>query len=121
VSPVPLMATYLPRNVWVSTAYSKATLLAAAQDCARDNDAVDYFPSFEVITSPLAAARYYEDDLRNVKPVGVQHVMRLFGQHYLEDGTAQPDDAPSLVEEYIEAGRVICDEELLVRPDDSED
>jgi len=113
VSPVPLSATFEKRNVWVSTTYSKAVLVAVAQDAARAHELVDYFPSFEVITSPLNAGTYYDDDLRSVRPIGVQHVMRLFGAHYLDPSTLTHATDDSLVAQYVEAGRVICDDELL--------
>ncbi|CAB4957833.1 MAG: hypothetical protein F2842_09090 [Actinobacteria bacterium] len=114
VSPVPLAATYEKRHVWASTTYSKAVLLAVAQDVARAEDLVDYFPSFEIITSPLTNSQYYEDDLRSVRDRGVRHVMRVFRRHYLEadEHQAQHDTAAQLAAYRIES-TVICDEDLL--------
>ncbi len=88
VSPVPLIATYEPRHVWVSTTYSKAVLRVAAEEATKAFPNVFYFPSYEVITSPAAGGKYYADDLRQVTDIGVKHVMRLFTAHYIEANTA---------------------------------
>ncbi len=85
VSPVPLVATYEQRHVWVSTTYSKAVLRVAADEAARHFGFVHYFPSYEVITSPAAGGAYYQDDLRQVTDLGVGHVMKLFAKHYFPD------------------------------------
>ena len=119
VSPVPLNATYMPRNVWTSTTYSKAVLRAVAGDVATELSYVDYFPSYEIITSPQVHGRYFEDDLREVTSVGVKHVMRVFDRHYvLGDGTSDPK-VPTQVRtaSKISGGQkvsdVFCDEEFL--------
>ena len=119
VSPVPLNATYMPRNVWTSTTYSKAVLRAVAGDAATELSYVDYFPSYEIVTSPQAHGRYFEDDLREVTSVGVKHVMRVFDRHYvLGDGTSDPK-VPTQVRtaSKIRGGQkvsdVFCDEEFL--------
>ena len=119
VSPVPLNATFEPRNVWTSTTYSKATLRSAAGDVASTLPYVDYFPSYEIITCPQVQGRYFEDDLREVKEIGVRHVMRVFGKHYLAKS-----EAAEVVEQKRRFGfgrstrsagvsSVFCDEELL--------
>lgn len=114
VSPVPLNATYENQNVWTSTTYSKAVLRAAAGDVARDLEYVDYFPSYEVITCPQNQLRYFEDDLRNVRDIGVQHVMRVFERHYLPNETHQfYRSAPPASVATDGVAEVICDENLL--------
>ena len=119
VSPVPLNATYMPRNVWTSTTYSKAVLRAVAGDAATELSYVDYFPSYEIVTSPQAHGRYFEDDLREVTSVGVKHVMRVFDRHYvLRDATSDPREptqvrAASKMGESQKVSDVFCDEEFL--------
>ena len=39
---------------------------------------VDYFPSYEIISSFPYKASFYEPDLRSVSPIGVKHVMKIF-------------------------------------------
>ena len=119
VSPVPLNATYMPRNVWTSTTYSKAVLRAVAGDVATELSYVDYFPSYEIVTSPQAHGKYFEDDLREVTSVGVKHVMRVFDRHYvLRDGMSDPREPTQLwAASKIRGGQkvsdVFCDEEFL--------
>jgi hypothetical protein len=111
VSPVPLIATYEPRQVWTATTYSKSVLRVAADEAERRHDHVLYFPSYEVITSPAAGGRYYADDLRQVTEAGVRHVMRLFLQHCL-NGDASTATTPPTAPLQTTAD-VVCDEETI--------
>ena len=119
VSPVPLNATFEMKNVWAATTYSKSVLRAAAGDISSDLTYVDYFPSYEIITSPLNQGRYFADDMREVTELGVQHVMKVFGRHYLADESgviSEPLDTQSAVtstNRSRQAAQVFCDEELL--------
>jgi len=78
VSPVPLTATASGEHVEVATAYSKATLRAVCGMLTARHDDIDYFPSFEIITSQNARGAYYEPNMRNVSPMGVATAMRAF-------------------------------------------
>lgn len=91
VSPVPLNATAMDRHVWVSTTYSKAALRVAAEEVAANLQLVDYFPSYEIITSPHAGSAYFAKDRRSVTEAGVEHVMRTFFRHY--GRAAEPSQA----------------------------
>ena len=82
VSPVPLVATAENRSALVSTTYSKSVLRVAAEEVSAAYGSVAYFPSYEVITGNHARGRYFANDLRSVTEEGVDHVMRLFMQHY---------------------------------------
>lgn len=118
VSPVPLVATYERRHVLVSTTYSKSVLRVVAGEIADEFDFVDYFPSYEIITGNFNRGQYFQDDLREVKPEGVDHVMRLFKQHFFHSIVAQPP-APidaTLKNEIRCGAKVLCDEELLDQP-----
>lgn len=111
VSPVSLMATYESRHVLSSTVCSKSILRVAADEAERKYPNVIYFPSYEIITSPAAAGRYYEDDLRQVTDLGVSHVMRVFSKHFIEGNAEQFQPlAPALD---TESADVVCDEEAI--------
>lgn len=113
VSPVPLIATYEPRNVLVATTYSKAVLRVAAETAYRAHDWVEYFPSYEIITGNYNNSAYYEADYRGINPIGVDHAMRCFLAHYTSSPTAQAASAPAA---YVAAGSqqdVVCDEEAI--------
>lgn len=117
VSPVPLIATYEDRHVWVSTTASKAALRVAADEVQKAFNHVIYFPSYEVITSPATGGRYYADDLRQVTDIGVKHVMRLFYKHFMFEGepAATQAPAPKPSEGFREATDIVCDEEEIER------
>lgn len=117
VSPVPLIATYEARHVWVSTTFSKSALRVAADVAERSFDDVIYFPSYEIITSPAAGGSYYADDLRQVTETGVKHVMRVFGSHFFQqDGCATTDGQVPFLDQqpaFRSDSGIICDEEVI--------
>ncbi len=124
VSPVPLVATYEPRHVLVSTIYSKAALRVVAEEVTQALPDVAYYPSFEIITGHHTRYEHFEDDLRTVRPSGVDHVMALFKRRFLT-GNNQPEVAPVLkaraaasadqMKAFDALYNVICDEEALDR------
>lgn len=92
VSPVPLVATASWKHVLVATTYSKATLRAVAGDLAAQRSDVDYFPSYEIISSFPYGGMFYAKNKREVVAAGVEHVMRQF---FGALGVAAPEeDAP---------------------------
>jgi len=123
VSPVALNATYEDRHVLLSTVWSKAVLRIVAEKCARHFSDCVYFPSFEIITSPHVGGKYFEDDCREVRPEGVNHVMQLFLKHFTDADAdvsgIQPieDDAASESEKHLAAMQqkidVLCDEAAI--------
>jgi|GEM_PF-138593 len=110
VSPIPLIATYEPRSVLVSTCLSKAVLRVAAEAAINRFDWVDYFPSYEIITGSFAGGLYFEPDWREVNMRGVGHVMRCFSRHYL---AAPPQPAAPQIARDAPGDAIICDEEVL--------
>ena len=126
VSPVPLIATYEQEHVLTATTYSKSVLRVAANYCAKKYDNTDYFPSYEIITGNYNHGSYYADDLREILPQGVDHVMRCFFKHYVKQDnnisenkhkevTATVNKASNIQEE-IESGKgIICDEVAIVK------
>jgi len=121
VSPVALVATAEDQSVLTATTYAKAVLRAAAEEIAADKDHVAYFPSYEVILGNHARGHYLQKDLREVRPAGVAHVMRLFMRHYADATPSDPapthaaaiaDEAPMVGER---VARVLCDEVALAR------
>ena len=118
VSPVPLIATYENRHVLVSTTYSKSVLRAAAEEICQHNPMCEYFPSYEIITGNYTKCKYFEGDLRSVKPEGVDHVMRLFLHHYsnsadFDNITTSYLVEPDLMMENARLHDIICDEDAM--------
>ncbi|WP_354668092.1 GSCFA domain-containing protein [Pacificibacter marinus] len=82
VSPVPLTATASNEHVLAATTYSKAVLRAAAGEMTNENSAVDYFPSYELVTTWAQDIPAFEANLRSVTPQMVDRVMSVFmGAH----------------------------------------
>lgn len=78
VSPVPLTATAGGAHVLMATSQSKAILRAVAAAACADAAHIDYFPSYEIITSPAYRGMFFAPNLRSVLPQGVDHVMAQF-------------------------------------------
>ena len=78
VSPVPLTATASGSHVEVATCYSKSVLRAVCGTLLARHEDVDYFPSYEIITSQSARGAFFEDNLRSVTAAGVATAMGLF-------------------------------------------
>ncbi len=90
VSPVPLTATAAGGHVLPATVYSKSVLRTVAGELCEDLADVDYFPSYEIVSSHPSAGAFFEPNMRSVKPRGVRQVMRVFlGAH---DQAAPPAD-----------------------------
>lgn len=95
VSPVPFLATWQGNDTHVVTAntHSKAVLRVAAEELARRNDGIFYFPSFEMVT--VCTANPWAPDLRHVTPEAVERVMRLFDTIFVSGDIAQADTDPA--------------------------
>lgn len=91
VSPVPLTATASNKHVEVATTYSKAVLRAVCGQLYDQFPDIDYFPSFEVITSQSARGMYYESNMRSVSEKGVETAMSLFMRAH-----ANTDSSPNI-------------------------
>ena len=62
-SPVPLNRTFTERDVTVANAHSKAVLRAVCDAVLLDREAVDYFPSYEMVTLSNPAMAWKQDRL----------------------------------------------------------
>jgi hypothetical protein len=111
VSPVPLMATATDQQVLVATSFSKSVLRAVAGHLAQKYAYVDYFPSYEIISSHVMRGTFYAADLRSVVEPGVAHVMQQFFREHVpppKRGQSR-GEAP----EALHPDDVVCDEALL--------
>lgn len=93
VSPVPLAATATDDNVLVATTYSKAVLRAAAGMLASEFDDIDYFPSYEIVTSHAPGNEPFDETGRNVRPETVEKVMAYFLSEHVARGAEADADA----------------------------
>lgn len=115
VSPVPLIATFEDRHVLVSTVASKSILRTAADEVARRFDFVDYFPSYEIISSATSDRDYFEPDRRQVSDLGVAHVMRTFTRHLVAGAGMAPVSSGAVpLAAATQHEDVICDEDVVL-------
>lgn len=112
VSPVPMGRTFSGRDVLVANTASKSILRAAAEAISRRHEAVDYFPSFEMVSAAPRALAYIEDRL-HVADAVVGEVVRTFMQAYMGldlpvTGFNEPDylRANPDVEQMLREGRL---------------
>lgn len=89
-SPVPLTATASGQHVEVATSYSKAVLRSVCGALYDECDDVEYFPSYEVITSANNKGAYFAPNKRSVTSEGVGKAMSLFLSAH-DDGTDAPE------------------------------
>jgi hypothetical protein len=122
VSPVPLTATMSGKHVAVATMASKSILRAVAEQLSANSANVDYFPSYEIINSPIFRGAFFEPNQRSVNPHGVNFVMDTFFKCLVEKyGENMSDRQPVAIESKgSEAGNrdlgnsdAQCEEELL--------
>lgn len=124
VSPVPLVATASSEHVLVATIHSKSILRAVAGDLASVAPRVDYFPSYEIISSFPFKGAFYEANLRSVKPEGVAFVMSQFfagvqgaakvAQSVRETPAPARDPGPAYGEAALDdPADLVCDEMIL--------
>lgn len=109
VSPVPLMATASNHQVVTATMYSKSVLRAVAGQLADNRAYIDYFPSYEIVSSHVMGNQFYDQDMRSVTERGVDHVMAQFFAEHRPPLMSSPDSSSGSDGD----DEVVCDEELL--------
>lgn len=109
VSPVPLAATASDQHVLPATVLSKSILRVVCDILSANSEKIDYFPSYELVTSPAHPTSPFTEDLRSVLPDVVARIMQTFlVSHGLgpddddgEEGSASADPADEAVCEDI--------------------
>jgi hypothetical protein len=94
VSPVPLAATAADRHVLTATIRSKSVLRAVADRLYETCEDVDYFPSYDMLSSPFLGPSLFEANKRDVSPAAVRLVMKTFLAAHLVGEGEQPAAAP---------------------------
>lgn len=116
VSPVPLAATASGQHVLPATVRSKSVLRVVCDMLAESSDRIDYFPSYELVTSPSHPQSVFADDLRSVKPAIVAQIMQTFlRSHNLVSADSCEESSPELEEglERSASDDPICEDILL--------
>lgn len=117
VSPVPLTATMSGQHVLVATMQSKSILRAVAGDVASKRRNIDYFPSYEIISSFPFRGEFFAQNLRSVEQRGVDHVMANFfaglGIDVEKIKADKAERTQRAAKRKEEANELVCEEELL--------
>lgn len=110
VSPVPLTATMSGDHIIAATTLSKSILRAVCGELAQTLPHVDYFPAYEIISSPAFRASFYAPNQRDVAAKGVEFVMQQFF-----DAQAGTSTTPDTHTPRPDPADIICEEALLAR------
>jgi len=116
VSPVGIIATYEDRHVIESNSAVKAILRAAADEIGRVRPGIAYFPSYDLATVSPNVSRFYREDTRRITSLGIDQTMRVFFDHFTEQGQEESPAKVVRLDVVAEAqanSRVICDEEAI--------
>jgi hypothetical protein len=109
VSPVPLVATASGNHVLPATVYSKSVLRAVAGELSSEDVGIDYFPSYEIISSHPMRAIFFQPNMRDVTEYGVNFVM----SHFLSEHKPSAQAAAPIIEKQESFDWTMCDEEKL--------
>jgi len=115
VSPVPFTATASGEHVLTASVYSKSVLRAVAGHLASERDDVDYYPSYEIVTSALSKGAYYDENLRTISPEGVAAATAAFLSAYADDASepaAGLERSQDLLED-ADDDEAVCEDVLL--------
>jgi len=107
ISPVPLTATASGKHVLAATVYSKSIVRAVAGQLYDEYDDIDYFPSYEILTTPFLGAFMFMENKRTVTKKGVAMTMEIFIREHTLASTSDVNN-----EEEVH-GKTVCDEALL--------
>lgn len=115
VSPVPLTVTATDNHILAATIYSKSVLRAVAGQLYDKFPDVDYFPSYEIISTPFMRKTFYTDNLREVSDEGVRAVMQTFFSEHGGEESADPTPAPEIAAgpSLAEIETAVCEDMLL--------
>lgn len=86
VSPVPLVATASGNHVGPASTYSKSVLRAACGELQAGDADFDYFPAFEIVSTPIAGGPYIEQDGQQPSQQGIKTAVTCFALSHGEKG-----------------------------------
>ena len=111
VSPVPLAATASDQHVLPATVRSKSILRTVCEMLTESSDRIDYFPSYELVTSPAHTTSPFAEDLRSVRPDVVAQIMQSFlAAHGLCEEGHRPEEQTPIANLSDDA---VCEDILL--------
>lgn len=113
VSPVPLTATMSGKHILIANSESKSTLRAISSLFAEQFAFVDYFPSYELINTPISRGIFFEPNQRNINAAGVDFVMKVFFRNLSLDNHTYESNKQIEPSKEVRYDDSLCDEEIL--------
>ena len=115
VSPVPLAATMSNHHIVIANTYSKSVLRAVAGQLSTELDYVDYFGSYEILTSCYRNHLYWEGDMRSLSDIGLDAVFKSFYKYFC--GQELKIDSSEFDNQSVETKfqTIDCDEDELLK------
>jgi GSCFA family len=113
VSPVPLVATASGHHVGPASTYSKSVLRAVCGTLQQTNPDFDYFPSYEIITTPVVGGPFFARNLRDPSPEGVDTVFGVFSLAYEGGNPPMVQEKGAVSQPLTSTEDVHCEEILL--------
>ena len=105
VSPVPLTATASGQHVLSASNYSKSVLRAVCGALSAADPAIDYYPSYELITTQHAKGHWFDENLRTPSPDGIamvtEHFLRAHGLETAPDCNNRTGSTPDPLSDEI--------------------
>ncbi len=112
VSPVPITATASGKHVMVANSFTKSTLRNVCGEMEMKFSFCDYFPSYDIVTSPPFRSMFYGKNLRNLSRFGVEFVIDHFSRALLHSKDYDPE-RPSTPDKNFVAEDPLCDDAIL--------
>lgn len=116
VSPVAMGATYTEHDALVANCYSKSVQRAAAEAICRENNRVDYLPTFESVTLSDQSLAWREDRAHVSTDIVRLNVLRMEKAYSARGATGSPEE--SLESARIQAVKLAKDGKGLVKSGD---
>ncbi len=91
VSPVPLVATMTPLDVFVANTESKSRIRSAVSEFVAAHDDVHYFHSYELVTTAERQSDFMKEDGRHVKRAAVEYILADFLRVFAGPGVEVPE------------------------------
>jgi len=100
----------------VASSAAKSVLRAVCSSVTAHSDIIDYFPSYELISTPFTGERFFAADKRSVTSEGVKTVMRHFFSAVDNVIPVQSNISTKILAKKSSENydQIVCEEELLV-------
>ena len=120
ISPIPLVATMTNNHIVTANTYSKSVLRAVVGQIVQELDYVEYFCSYEILTSCYRNHLYWEGDMRSLNSTALDIVFKSFykffgAQEFNISGYISNDKTSNTTHESLQPVTIDCDEDEILK------